>query len=436
MTDAAHGAQVMEGQVPAIDRGASAVSTLSSVSLVQQVAELQARLLQSQKMESVGLIAGEIAHDFNNMLTVILGHSEMLLLNDALPPQQRTHLKAIQTAGQRSADLTHQLLTFARKEYTATQETDANKSVRGVLDLLRRFIGKDVQLDWQPGQETGTVLIDPCLLDQMLVNLCINSRDAIPGTGRILISTQNEKILKPQKLYFSELPAGDYVLLTVSDSGCGMSEAALRNLAEPLNATRPAGARSGLGLEAVRGIVQQIGAAMDVHSDPSIGTTIRIYFPRVSRITSKSNSDSEESKDAVLHEQRKAVLLVEDEPALMRLGHLLLTRLGYAVFSAKNSREALQIVQSRGRSIDVVISEIVLPELNGCELARRISEMHPEIRFVFMSDCSADQGKIGVRAHHPVFVLIKPFNLERLASAVHAAVRLQRIDQALATDQD
>jgi PAS domain S-box-containing protein len=386
--------------------------------------ELQARVVQSQKMESVGRLAGGIAHDFNNMLAVILGHSEMLLMDESLTHQQRAHLKAIQTAGQRSADLTHQLLTFARTQNAAPQIVDPNLAVRRILDLLRKSIGENIQLDWLPGDRIGMVSIDPVQLDQILASLCMNSRDAISGGGRILISTRREVILHPRRLRSSELPAGKYVMLTVSDTGCGISEAALNHLFEPFNSTKRVGEGSGLGLATVYGIVHQVGGAIDVHSDPSIGTTFQIFLPEISRTTDQSGQASEVSEACLACEQFKVVLLIEDEPALLRLGKLLLGKLGYSVLSARNPREALQLVQSHGNAIHVVISDVVLPGMNGWELAHRISDMQPGMRFVMMSGYADDQGRSERSSNKTASVLVKPFDLQRLASAVQDAVRL------------
>jgi CheY-like chemotaxis protein len=267
------------------------------------------------------------------------------------------------------------------------------------------------------------VRIDPVRLDQILASLCMNSRDAISGSGRILISTRHQLIRHPRHLRSSELPPGDYVVLTVSDTGCGVSEAALKHLFEPFNSTKPVGEGSGLGLATVYGIVQQAGGAIDVHSDPSIGTTFQIFLPQVSQADPEKAQDSENSERGVAGEQFENVLLVEDEPALLRLGKMLLGRLGYTVLSARNPREALQLVQSHGNAIHVVITDIVLPEMDGWELARRIREMQPGIRFVMMSGYAADQGKTE-RPSDPSFsVLVKPFDLQRLASAVQDAVR-------------
>jgi len=383
---------------------------------------LQAQFNQSQKMESVGRLAGGIAHDFNNMLAVILGHAEMLSLDETLQPRHKNHLKAIQMAGQRSADLTHQLLAFARRQNAAPQKVDVNKSVKRMLDLLQRSMGENIELEWMPGDDLWMVNIDPVQLDQILANLCMNSRDAISEAGRILLSTRNEVLKSTSQFRSSEIPAGSYVVLTVSDTGCGMSPTTLQHLFEPFNTTKPVGQGPGpgLGLATVYGIVQQNNGAIDVESDLKIGTTLRIYLPRVTG-TEVENAPRKDSRTAP---KKQTVLLVEDEPSLLKIGKLSLKQLGYKVYSAANGREALQMVQSHGPSIDVVVTDVILPGCNGWNLARQIHGMHPEIRFVFMSGHGENAQSGGGETSHPFSILAKPFDLQRLASAIQEAVEL------------
>jgi PAS domain S-box-containing protein len=386
---------------------------------------LQSQFARSQKMESVGRLAGGIAHDFNNMLAVILGHAEMLSLDETLLPRHKNHLKAIQTAGQRSADLTQQLLAFARRQNAAPQKIDINKSIKRMLDLLRRSMGERIELEWMPGEDVWLVSIDPVQLDQILANLCMNARDAITDAGRILLSTCNEAISSPQSFRSSEIQPGSYVVLTVSDTGCGMSETTLQHLFEPFNTTKPPGQGPGpglgLGLATVYGIVQQNSGAIDVESDATIGTTIRIYLPRVN----VAEIDTTPRPDTETFPKKKTILLVEDEPSLLKIGKISLKQLGYKVLSATNSREALQMVQSHGPSIHVIVTDIVLPGCNGWNLARQIHGMHPEVRFVFMSGYGESVQPGAGTLKHPFTVLSKPFDLQHLESAVKDAVGLE-----------
>jgi len=384
---------------------------------------LQAQFTQSQKMESVGRLAGGIAHDFNNMLAVILGHAEMLSLDDTLQTRHKNHLKAIQMAGQRSADLTQQLLAFARRQNAAPQKVDVNKSVKRMLDLLRRSMGENIELEWMPGDDIWMINIDPVQLDQILANLCMNARDAIFDAGRILLSTRNEVLKSISHFRSSEIPAGRYVVLTVSDNGCGMSETTLQNLFEPFNTTKPVGQGPGpgLGLATVYGIVQQNGGAIDVESDPKIGTTLRIYLPGMT----SPEADHSSKKENTPTQGKRTVLLVEDEPSLLKIGRMSIRQLGYKVYTATNPREALQMVQSHGPSIDVIVTDIILPGCNGWNLARQIHEMHPQVRFVFMSGYGESAQSGGLEAMHPFSILSKPFDLQSLASAIEEAVGLE-----------
>lgn len=386
---------------------------------------LQAQFTRSQKMESVGRLAGGIAHDFNNMLAVILGHAEMLSLDEALLPRHRNHLKAIQMAGQRSADLTQQLLAFARRQNAAPQKIDINKSIKRMLDLLRQSIGEGIELEWMPGEDLWMVSIDPVQLDQILANLCMNARDAISDAGRIVLSTHNEVLAVPQNFRSSEIQAGSYVVLTVSDTGRGMAESTLQYLFEPFNTTKPPGQGPGpgLGLATVYGIVQQNGGAIDVESDAGIGTRLRIYLPRVNVV----EVDTTHRADIGTSQKKKTILLVEDEPSLLKIGKMSLKQLGYKVLSASNSREALQMVRSHGSSIHVIVTDIVLPGGNGWNLARQIHEMHPEARFVFISGYGESTQSDAGNLKHPFTILSRPFDLRRLESAIKEAVGLEEI---------
>ncbi len=383
---------------------------------------LQSQFMQSQKMESVGRLAGGIAHDFNNMLAVILGHAEMLSLDETLLPKQKTHIKAIQSAGQRSADLTQQLLAFARRQNAAPQKIDVNRTITRLLDLLRRSMGENIDLQWVPGPDIWAISIDPVQLNQILANLCMNARDAIADTGRILLTTENETLTSPGQFRSSPLDPGEYVVLTISDTGSGMMESTLKYLFEPFNSTKPVGPGPGpgLGLATVYGIVRQNGGSIDVESDPEIGTTFRIYLPRVA----ESGRESSSSTDLSNLKKSAGVLLVEDEPALLKVGKLSLKQLGYRAYSATNAREALQMVQAHGQRIHVIITDIVLPGCNGWDLARQIHEMREGIRFVFMSGYGDSALPAGMALQHPFTVLSKPFNLQQLADAIHEAVAL------------
>jgi PAS domain S-box-containing protein len=390
--------------------------------IAEERERLQEQVTRSQRMDSVGRLAGGIAHDFNNMLAVILGHSEMLLLDETLPSKYRVHLKAIQTAGHRSAAMTQQLLTFARRQNASPQKVNINKAVERMLDLLRKSMGEKIEIEWMQGEGAWTVNIDPVQLDQILANLCINSRDAISDHGRIMLSTRNETLRTTRKFRTHEVRPGKYVVLTVSDTGCGISEATLTHLFEPYNTTKRAGdgPGPGLGLATVYGIVNQNGGSIDVESSPEIGTTFRIYLPR----HGGSEKENTAQTDTAAVPKGGTVLFVENEPAMLRIGKLSLRQLGYKVLVATTIEEAVQKVRAQGSSIDVVLTDVVLGGGNGWTLAQEIQEIHPAMRFVFMSGLGEHIAIGQATSSHPFKVLTKPFDLQRLSNAVREAVSM------------
>ncbi|MFO0980016.1 MAG: PAS domain S-box protein [Planctomycetaceae bacterium] len=383
--------------------------------------KLHRQFLQAQKLESIGRLAGGIAHDFNNMLAVILGHSEMALMSNGLSEQMSAHLRAIQTAGQRSADLTHQLLAFARRQHAIPQKVDLNRTAQRMLQLLRRSISEAITVDWRPGKDLWTVSIDPLQLDQVLTNLCLNARDALTDDGRIVISTHNESLTRTTQMRSSILPAGDYVVLTVSDNGTGISEKALQHLFEPFNTTKPVGQGTGLGLATVYGIVQQNAGAIEVESRPDVGTTFHVYFPRATHGRNPLDEVQEEPLPSI---RKLCILLVEDEPALLKTGKLSLEQLGHRVLTARNAHDAMHVLQEYGRTIDIVISDLVMPGMNGIELAHEICSHLPNIRFVFMSGYGSENVVRGMAEKQAVTILTKPFDLQQLNRAIHSAQKI------------
>lgn len=378
---------------------------------------LQSQFIQSQKLESVGRLAGGIAHDFNNMLAVILGHTEMLLLDSTLTAPQRAHLKAIQTASQRSADMTHQLLTFARRQAAAPQKLDLNKTVRQLLEFLRKSVGENIRIDWVPGDPIWTVSIDPVQVDQMLAHLWMNSREAMPNGGRILISTRNERIEELRGENASRVIVGDYVVLTLSDNGPGISRDVVLRLYEPFTTTKPVGQGPGLGLATVYGIVQQNDGAIDIESDSTGGTTIRIYLPRV-----ETNKEATSKTDTSLQPSSPlSILLIEDEPALKKLGKMFLQQLGHKVTTTESGEEALKLLGTGKRNFSLVITDMVLAGMSGEDLARRALQIQRNLRFVVMTGHS--QADPSVRQSlRDVPWLTKPFDLQQLAQAIRQAM--------------
>ena len=372
--------------------------------------KLQAQLLQAQKMESVGRLAGGVAHDFNNMLGVIIGHSEMAM--QQMDPASPVHddLVEIKKAARRSADLTRQLLAFARRQTAAPVVLDLNETINGMLKMLRRLIGEDIDLSWTPGENIWPVKMDPSQIDQIMANLCVNARDAIDGVGKIIIETQN---FRADALYCGDHPEfapGNYVMLAVSDDGHGMSREVHDNLFEPFYTTKKVGKGTGLGLSTVYGIVKQNDGFINVYSEPGAGATFKIYLPRNREITAARGKSTAE---AVVGGS-ETVLLVEDEVAILRMGKTMLERFGYDVLDAHRPEEALSIVESHSGPIHLLITDVVMPDMNGKELAAQIRKKHPRIKVLFMSGYTANVIMHRGILKDDVNFLQKPFTVESL----------------------
>ncbi|HMO49746.1 MAG TPA: CHASE domain-containing protein [Kiritimatiellia bacterium] len=376
---------------------------------------LQSQLMQAQKMESVGRLAGGVAHDFNNMLQAILGNTA--LARPLLPPGSPVtdYLDEIEQSAQRSARLTGQLLAFASKQVVQPRILDINDSISRMLKMLRRLIGEDIQLSWNPGPNLWPVKMDPGQLDQILANLTVNARDAIQGAGVITIQTRNHTCNQEDCTFTcTQCHPCDYVMIAITDNGVGMSDEVKQHLFEPFYTTKGEGKGTGLGLAMVFGIVHQNGGALDLESAPGVGTTIRILLPRAEGPVDDVNKPVTQPP----REGRETILMVEDEPAILRMGMIALQQLGYTMLVASSPREALAIAREFPGPIDLLISDVILPEINGPEMALKISSLKPEIRCLFMSgytaDVIADRGVLDPTVHF----IQKPFSLPDLAAKV------------------
>ncbi|MBN2071620.1 MAG: response regulator [Candidatus Krumholzibacteriota bacterium] len=370
------------------------------------------QMIQAQKMESVGRLAGGIAHDFNNILGVILGYSELALLQLDPGDQLYADIREIQEAAHRSADLTRQLLAFARRQPVRRKVIDMNETMTGMLKMLQRLIGEDTGLVWIPGEGLWQVKMDPGQIDQILANLCINARDAIDGAGEVVISTSNVVIDADSGDSSPDLQPGEYVRLMVQDSGSGMDDETLSHLFEPFFTTKEIGKGTGLGLSTVYGIVKQNNGDITVASKPGAGTKFEIYFPRF--ISLKGEEINDISRTSSLHGE-ETVLLVEDEPRLLKLTRKMLESLGYEVLTAFTPEEALQVIDARVSTVDLLITDLVMPEMNGVELAKLVEKRHPGVSVLFMSGHSADMaGADGILEEDREFIQ-KPFSVNNLA---------------------
>ncbi len=380
---------------------------------------LQAQFLQAQKMESVGRLAGGVAHDFNNMLGVILGHTEIVM--ERVKPGQpfRTNLEEIAKAARRSTALVSQLLAFARKQTAAPRLLDLNETVDGMLKMLQRLIGEDIHLNWLPGSDLWTVLMDPSQIDQILANLCVNARDAIAGVGRVAIETGNVAFDEDYCSSHAGYIPGAYVLLAVSDDGCGMSRETLANIFDPFFTTKETGKGTGLGLATIYGIVKQNGGFVGVDSEPGRGTTFKVYLPRY--MGAEEPAAAGDSREPAAG-GRETVLVVEDEPSLLAMSGLMLEKLGYAVLIAGTPGEAVRKAEAHAGTIHLLMTDVVMPEMNGKELADRLKVLFPDMKSLFMSGYTAD-----IISHHGILnegvhYMQKPFSLKEMASKVRKAL--------------
>jgi signal transduction histidine kinase/DNA-binding response OmpR family regulator len=376
---------------------------------------LQAQLLQSQKMESIGRLAGGVAHDFNNMLGVILGHVEMAL--EQVDPNQplSADLQAIRRAAERSADLTGQLLAFARKQTISPRVLDINEAVTGTLKMLRRLIGEDIHLVWLPGRDLWPVKVDPSQIDQILANLCVNARDAIAGVGKVTIETGNVSFNEAYCADHPGFPPGDHVFFALSDNGCGMDKETIGKLFEPFFTTKELGKGTGLGLATVYGIVKQNDGFINVYSEPGQGTTFRIYLPRHTGKAEQTHPDSQ--PDPVMRGQ-ETILVVEDEEEILSLSKRMLEKQGYRVLTAMTPGEAIRQAEQYPGVIHLLVTDVVMPEMNGRELAKKMLSLYPNLKRLFMSGYTAN-----VIAHHGVLdegvqFIQKPFSTRDLANKV------------------
>jgi two-component system, cell cycle sensor histidine kinase and response regulator CckA len=378
-------------------------------------ASLGAQLLQAQKLESVGRLAGGVAHDYNNMLSVILLHTELAMTGlDAAHPLYQC-LREISLAAERSAALTRQLLAFARRQAIAPRIIDLNATMGGMLSMLRRLIGEQITLDWRPDPAAWSVKLDPAQVDQMLANLCVNARDAIAGSGRILIETR----CVTHATVHEDCPAGDYVVVRVSDDGRGMDAATLAHIFEPFYTSKEMGKGTGLGLATVHGIVRQNHGFIEVTSAPGRGTSFAIHLPRCLG-EPKEAEIAFQSVDA--YRGRETILLVEDEVAILAVTGRMLADLGYEIIAAGTPAEALRLSRARAGRIDLLVTDVVMPGMNGQELSVELGRERPQLRCLFTSgypsDVISSQGFVAEGLHF----LQKPFTIITLARTIRAVL--------------
>ncbi len=381
----------------------------------EEKAKLESQLHQAQKLESVGSLAGGVAHDFNNMLSVILGHASMSLNKVESTHPLYSHLEGIRNAAERSADLTRQLLAFARKQTIAPKVLDLNETVTSTLKMLQRLIGENIQLTWIPAPEPWLLKVDPSQVDQILTNLCVNARDSVTEGGAITIETGNSTIGEDYCARYTDVLPGEYVRLAVSDNGCGMDNDTLGRIFEPFFTTKEMGKGTGLGLATVFGIVKQNKGFINVYSEPGLGTTFTVYLPRHRGMSCQVQ---EELMAMPVPRGMETILLVEDELTILNVVTMILATQGYTVLQANTPAEALLLAKEHPGEIRLLITDVIMPKMNGKDLANGLQSLYPQLRCLFMSGYTADAiAQHGV-LHEGVNFIQKPFSLSDLAIKV------------------
>ncbi len=380
---------------------------------------MEARLRQAQKMETVGQLAGGVAHDFNNMLQVIITYSDMALTITKAGEPLHKYLFEIRRAAHRSAEITAQLLVFARKQTITPKILDLNDSVVSAQKMIQRLIGDSIDIAWMPGHDLWNVKIDPTQLDQVLANLAVNARDAIGGVGKLTIGTRNIVL---DEAYCAANPGfvpGEYLLLAVSDDGCGMDKETLSHLFEPFFTTKETGKGTGLGLATVYGIVKQNDGFINVYSEPGDGTTFKVYLPRAEE---QNGEDAADVEPELTTGGTETVLVVEDESAILELARESLEQLGYTVLTAASPDEAIRCSEEHVGPIHLLISDVVMPQMNGRQLSERLIAARPQMKCLFMSGYPAEvMGHRAILAEEMKFIA-KPFSLTVLAEKVREVI--------------
>lgn len=377
--------------------------------------KLEADLRQAQKMEAIGHMAGGIAHDFNNVLTAILSYASLARRHVAPDHPVYSKLVGIEESSQRAANLTHQLLAFARRQVVAPRTLNLNDVVLNLDKLLRRLINAEIELVTLPGPNLRYVKVDPGQMEQVLVNLVVNARDAMPAGGKLKIWTSNEVLTKKEAQQLVEVDPGEYVCLSVSDTGLGMTADVRARIFDPFFTTKEPGKGTGLGLATCYGIVKQNKGHIQVESEPGKGTVFRVYLPCVP--ASEYEKDSRDLTNN-LPRGEETILLVEDEPAVRQIVTELLEQQGYTVLTAVNGEDALHLIdnQQAPRRIDLLLTDIVMPRLTGTALADKVKVAHPSVKTVFMSGYADESlAKQGALEEAGTAFIQKPFTLEMLA---------------------
>jgi len=393
-------------------------STIQDISdrkrVEKEMADLQEQLRQSQKMEAIGLLAGGIAHDFNNLLTVISGHSQLLIIELEESDRRRENIKEIQKAANRAAALTGQILAFSRRQILIPKVIDLNHVLRNMDKMLRPVIGEDIELVTGLTEDLGRIRADPGQIEQVIVNLAVNARDAMPNGGRLCIETSNVELDESYVRTHVAVHSGRYVMFSVSDTGAGMAPEVRERIFEPFYTTKEKGQGTGLGLSVVYGIVKQSGGSIWVYSEPDRGTTFKVYFPRVDEPVEQTR----ERPAGAIPRGSETLLIVEDDDSVRELAVEILEKQGYRVLHASNGKEALTLFEQNRKSIHLLVTDVVMPGMNGHELAGRLHSFDPEVKVLYMSGYTDSTIVHHGMLEKGVSYIQKPFTPQGLALGV------------------
>jgi PAS domain S-box-containing protein len=379
--------------------------------------QFEAQLQQARRMEAVGRLAGGIAHDFNNLLTIIKGYTELALMRAKGLPELRADVERIEDASERASGLVRQLLAFSRRQVLQPKVLDLNGIVLGLDILLRRLMDEDIEMLTLADKPVGAIKADPGQIEQVIMNLVVNARDAMPDGGRLIVETSNVELDAAYARDHAMVRPGHYVMLAVSDNGTGMSADTVAHIFEPFYTTKESGRGTGLGLSTVYGIVKQSGGYVWVYSEPGRGTTFKVYLPRVDEPLEALSSSQATIPDCVKM-GTETILLVEDEPDLRELTRTVLASKGYTVVEARNAEEAERFAESNGARIHLLLTDVIMPGISGRELAKRIVPRHPAMRVLYMSGYTYNVIAQGGTLERGVSFLQKPFTPSALVEKV------------------
>ena len=385
----------------------------------EQRLKLEAQLHQAQKMEAIGQLAGGVAHDFNNMLSVVIGNTELVLMQQELDDDGREQLEAIRYTVNRSAALIRQLLAFARRQTIIPEMIDINQAISEMMPMLQQLISENIILKWLPGEITERIMIDPSQIDLILTNLIVNARDAINGNGNITVETGVKILDKSFGVGLEETVSGRYIMLAVSDTGCGMDRETQDQIFDPFFSTKK-GMGTGLGLATIFGIIKQNSGLIKVYSEPGQGTTFRLFFPAIEALDVVTDREARPSD--FLPRGTETILMVEDDQAILKFGTTVLEQLGYTVTAEDNPAKALEQVQAGYTGIDLLLTDVIMPGMSGHELSKQIKEIIPDIRCLYISGYTANAITNGDLSKEGIIFLAKPFSLKELAEKVREAL--------------